>query len=41
VIRAVVKNAQKDDYRFLSILMGVVKSDPFQMRVKHAEGEGE
>jgi len=41
VVRSIVRNAQRDNYRFLSILMGVVKSDPFQMRVKMADGEGE
>jgi hypothetical protein len=41
VVRSIVRNAQKDNYRFMSILMGVVKSDPFQMRVKQAEGQGE
>jgi len=37
VIRAIVRDAHKDNDRFLAILMGIVKSDPFQMRVKQAE----
>lgn len=41
VIRSIVRNAQRDNYKFQTILMGIVKSDPFQMRVKHSEGEGE
>ena len=41
VVRTIVRNAQKDNYRFMSILMGIVKSDPFQMRIKPAEGQGE
>jgi hypothetical protein len=41
VVRSIVRNAQKDNYRFMSILMGIVKSDPFQMRVRQVEGQGE
>ncbi len=37
VIRSIVRNADKDDDRFMAILMGIVNSDPFQMRVKQAE----
>ncbi len=32
-IRAVVAQAKKDDYRFSSLLMGIVESPPFQMRL--------
>jgi mono/diheme cytochrome c family protein len=32
-IRAAVGQAKKDDYRFSSLLMGVVQSTPFQMRL--------
>ena len=28
-----VNNAKKDDYRFSSLLMGIVQSAPFQMRL--------
>ena len=31
-IRAVVQNAAKNDYEFSSLILGVVKSTPFQMR---------
>jgi hypothetical protein len=31
-VRAIVRNAAKDDYRFASLVLGVVKSDAFQMR---------
>ena len=31
-IRAIVRDAAKENYRFSSIVMGIVKSAPFQMR---------
>jgi len=31
-VRKIVRDAAKDDYRFASLVMGVVKSDPFQKR---------
>jgi Protein of unknown function (DUF1592)/Protein of unknown function (DUF1588)/Protein of unknown function (DUF1587)/Protein of unknown function (DUF1585)/Protein of unknown function (DUF1595)/Planctomycete cytochrome C len=34
IIRSIVRDADKSDDRFLSILMGVIKSAPFQMRTK-------
>jgi Protein of unknown function (DUF1592)/Protein of unknown function (DUF1588)/Protein of unknown function (DUF1585)/Protein of unknown function (DUF1587)/Protein of unknown function (DUF1595)/Planctomycete cytochrome C len=37
VIRSIVRNADKDNDRFMAILMGIVKSDPFQMRIKEVE----
>ena len=37
VIRSVVRDADKDNDRFQSILMGIVKSAPFQMRTKEVE----
>jgi hypothetical protein len=37
VIRAITRDAGKDDNRFLAVLMGIVKSDPFQKRVKQVE----
>ncbi|MEP6960564.1 MAG: DUF1592 domain-containing protein [Acidobacteriota bacterium] len=37
VIRSIVRDAHKDNDRFMSILLGIVKSGPFQMRVKPAE----
>jgi hypothetical protein len=30
-VRAIVRDAARNDYRFSSLLMGIVKSDPFQM----------
>jgi len=37
VIRAIVRDAHKDNDRFMAILMGIIKSGPFQMRVKQVE----
>jgi hypothetical protein len=37
-IRQVVRDAQADDFRFSSILLGITKSVPFQMRTK-SKGE--
>lgn len=34
VIRSIVRDAGKNDYRFSSLLMGVINSPPFQMRTK-------
>jgi mono/diheme cytochrome c family protein len=34
VVRSIVKKAAQDNYRFGSILMGIVESAPFQMRTK-------
>ena len=34
VVRRVVKKAAQNDYRFISIIMGIVESAPFQMRTK-------
>jgi hypothetical protein len=31
-VRAIVRTAARDNYRFSSIVMGIVKSAPFQMR---------
>ena len=31
-VRKVVHNARSDDYRWRSIIGGIVKSEPFQMR---------
>jgi hypothetical protein len=31
-IRKIVKDSEKDDYRFSSLILGIVKSVPFQMR---------
>jgi hypothetical protein len=37
VVRSIVRNAAKDDYRLSAIVLGVVDSLPFQMRTKPAE----
>ncbi|MGB6947415.1 MAG: DUF1592 domain-containing protein [Bryobacteraceae bacterium] len=37
VIRSIVRKADRDDDRFVSILMGIVESAPFQMRTKEVE----
>lgn len=34
LIRSIVRDAQKDNYRFSSLVLGVVKSEPFQMNEK-------
>jgi hypothetical protein len=39
VIRSIVRDADRDDDRFISILMGIVKSAPFQMRTKEIDEE--
>ena len=37
VIRSIVREADRDHDKFLSILMGIIKSAPFQMRTKEVE----
>ena len=37
VMRSIVREADRDNDRFVSILMGIVKSGPFQMRTKEIE----
>lgn len=37
VIRSIVRDADKDNDRFVSILMGIVKSGPFQMRTPEVQ----
>ena len=32
-VRAIVRQAQAQDYRFSSLVLGIVRSDPFQMRM--------
>ncbi|MEQ1757645.1 MAG: DUF1592 domain-containing protein [Vicinamibacterales bacterium] len=34
VVRSIVKKASASDYRFLSVIQGIVESAPFQMRTK-------
>jgi mono/diheme cytochrome c family protein len=37
VLRSIVRDASKNNYRFSSIVLGIVKSAPFQMRIKTEE----
>jgi hypothetical protein len=38
LIRSIVRGAEKDNYRFSSLVLGVVKSEPFQMNMKLQSG---
>ena len=38
-VRAIVRDAARNDYRFSSIVLGIVKSTPFEMKVKGTESE--
>ena len=40
VVRAIVRDASQHDYRFSSIILGVVHSEPFQMRMAAAQEGG-
>ena len=40
-VRAITRSARTDDYRFSSIILGIVKSVPFEMRTAKAPVEGE
>jgi hypothetical protein len=40
VTRSIVRDADKDNDRFFALLMGIIKSDPFQMRTKEVEEGG-
>jgi hypothetical protein len=37
VVRTIANDAARNNNRFSSLILGIVKSDPFQMRVKHME----
>jgi len=37
VVRAIARDAARNDNKFSSLIVGVVKSDPFQMRVKQED----
>ncbi len=37
VVRSIVRNADRNQYKFSSIVLGIVKSPPFQMRTKMEE----
>ena len=34
VVRSIIRDAARSDYRFSSLVLGIVKSAPFQMKVK-------
>ena len=34
VVRAIVNRAADENYRFSSVIIGIVSSDPFRMKVK-------
>ena len=38
VVRSIVRDAAEDDYRFSSIVLGIVRSPPFRMRMTPADG---
>ncbi len=40
VVRAVMRDAAPDHYRFSELVLGIVKSPPFQMRVREAGHDG-
>jgi hypothetical protein len=37
VVRAVMHNAARDNYKFSDLVLGIVKSAPFQMKMREAE----
>jgi hypothetical protein len=37
VVRSIVRDSAKNNYRFSSLVMGIIKSAPFQTRVKGAD----
>ena len=39
-VRGILRDAAKDDYRFGSIVLGIVKSTPFEMKLKQAADAG-
>jgi hypothetical protein len=36
-VRSIIRDAAKNDYRFSSLVVGIVKSPPFQMKVKKSK----
>jgi hypothetical protein len=41
VVRGIVREMSANDYHFSALIMGIVKSAPFQMRVKKGEAQPE
>jgi hypothetical protein len=40
VVREIVRQAEQDDHRFSAVILGIVRSVPFQMRAKASEPDG-
>ena len=40
VVRSIVREAEKNNNKFSSVLMGIIRSAPFQMRTKLDENVG-
>ncbi|MBI2150076.1 MAG: DUF1585 domain-containing protein [Acidobacteria bacterium] len=40
VVRSILKDAARNNYRFSSLVLGIVKSGPFQMKVKQTQDSG-
>lgn len=41
VVRAIMRDAQDDRYRFSELVLGIVKSAPFQMKIREAGRDGQ
>ncbi len=41
VVRSIVREAARNDYRFTSFVKGIILSTPFEMRIKAAEEPAE
>jgi hypothetical protein len=39
LMRSIVREAAKSNYKFSALVLGVVKSEPFQMNMKQAVNE--
>jgi hypothetical protein len=37
IVRSILKDAARNNYRFSSVVLGIVKSSPFQMRSRGSE----
>jgi hypothetical protein len=40
-VRRIVRDAERDNYKFSALVRGIVTSTPFQMRLKPRRGDGE
>jgi hypothetical protein len=38
-VRSIVSESERDSFRFSSVVLGIVRSVPFQLRIKPAAGE--